>query len=181
MYFIGLAAFFSYKSFAVGEKGVFVEQELVLSVYNSWEKLVEKRASGLHWGLDVTIYLNKAVDVYYFNAMCYRDECSDADEEPTGDNRYRKYPEGTMLVKENYHALESTKAGELHSLTVMIKRAANYDTENGDWQYFELIQQRDGRFLVNLEGSHGNKGVAQNCSGCHFGAKDRDFVFSTFY
>jgi hypothetical protein len=80
-----------------------------------------------------------------------------------------KFPAGSMIVKEKHGSLDTTATPEV--LTVMIKRDAGYDPENGDWEYLVLT----GGATKIVE-----QGKLTRCSGCHKWYKHNDFVTRTY-
>lgn len=81
------------------------------------------------------------------------------------EQRWPRFPAGSLIVKEKLPGRDEGVAPEL--LTVMLKREAGYDPEGGDWEYVVL----DGRG----EGVRA-RGKLESCRGCHLSAKDTDFV-----
>ncbi len=74
------------------------------------------------------------------------------------------YPEGAVIVKSKLESKESPKA---ILYTVMRKREAGYDPENGDWEYAVL----EGRFNRVL-----SRGRIDSCIDCHQNYKETDHV-----
>jgi hypothetical protein len=75
-----------------------------------------------------------------------------------------KFPEGSIIVKEKYPAVDHV-APEL--LTVMRKREAGYNQKNGDWEYMVF----DGAATKVLV-----RGKLEPCQGCHLMHEQTDFV-----
>ena len=76
-----------------------------------------------------------------------------------------RFPQGSVIVKEKLANKDST-APEL--LTVMIKREAGYNPENGDWEYMAL--DGTGKEVRS-------SGRLESCQSCHMMVKDTDYVF----
>jgi hypothetical protein len=74
------------------------------------------------------------------------------------------FPEGSVIVKEKLKAADSTTP-EL--LTVMIKREAGYNPDNGDWEFLVM----DGK-AEKVQAS----GRLENCQACHQQEKATDYV-----
>ena len=77
------------------------------------------------------------------------------------------FPEGSILVKEAYKNSGGNK-GALSNLTIMVKREAGYDPDNGDWEYL----------MTNAAKSIQRQGPLDMCIGCHSAASSTDFVFT---
>ena len=75
-----------------------------------------------------------------------------------------KFPVGSVIVKEK---LSTPKSTEPELLTVMVKREAGYDRDNGDWEYVVF----DGAG-AKVEA----RGKLENCQACHVGYRETDFV-----
>ena len=78
------------------------------------------------------------------------------------------YPQGTVVVKESYKRGSSGGKGDLAALTVMVKREAGYDPENGDWEYAMATPA----MKIQAQGKLGM------CINCHAAAFDDDYVFT---
>lgn len=76
------------------------------------------------------------------------------------------YPVGSIIVKESYRNSGGSK-GSLTGITVMAKRSAGYDPENGDWEYLMLTS----KMWVQA------RGKLSACISCHLAA-DNDLVFT---
>jgi hypothetical protein len=76
-----------------------------------------------------------------------------------------RFETGTVIVKEKMTTAKAKT--EPHELGVMIKRAAGYAPEGGDWQYL----------FVNSVGTVREAQATVNCAGCHKSAAGRDYVF----
>ncbi len=82
-----------------------------------------------------------------------------------------KYPVGTVVVK------RSTSPGGLDETTAMVKRGGNFDSDNGDWEYFMLmpngsIGEDNG---MPMRGANLMNGM---CKGCHGAAASKDYIFT---
>jgi len=78
------------------------------------------------------------------------------------------FPQGSVIVKQKLPTKDSTSP-EL--LTVMIKREAGFNPENGDWEYMAV----DGAGKQVLA-----RGKLENCQACHTTVKDVDFVYRSY-
>jgi hypothetical protein len=79
-----------------------------------------------------------------------------------------RFPKGSVIVKEKLPSKESSSP-EL--LTVMIKREAGYNPDNGDWEYMAV----DGAGKEVQA-----RGRLENCQACHTVVKDADFVYRSY-
>lgn len=79
------------------------------------------------------------------------------------------YPVGTIFVKNSYPAKDGRMA-DLSGVTVMVKRDARYDADNGDWEYINLNASLDIR----------GQGTISGCISCHSVATDRDYIFGGY-
>ncbi|PKL10110.1 MAG: hypothetical protein CVV51_00265 [Spirochaetae bacterium HGW-Spirochaetae-7] len=66
------------------------------------------------------------------------------------------YPEGTVLLKETFKDVDGKK-GKLTDIFVMVKRDANYNPENNNWEYIRL----------NSTGKITTQGTVAMCIECH--------------
>ncbi len=86
------------------------------------------------------------------------------------------YPEGTVVVKEQYKTKDSYESGSKPDLSIMIKLAKGASPPTGDWGYVT-----DFRRKIHS----GRSSNAEFCGGCHSAAnlKKNDYVFmnSTTY
>jgi hypothetical protein len=80
------------------------------------------------------------------------------------EEKFPHFPQGSVIVKEKLPSKDSTKP-EL--LTVMMKREAGYNPQNGDWEYMAL----DGTGKEVHE-----RGRIESCQSCHMMVKDTDYV-----
>jgi len=76
------------------------------------------------------------------------------------------YPVGSVIIKESYSADDGAK-GILKSITIMVKREAGYDPDNGDWEY----AMTDENLKVSRQGK------INMCISCHSVMSDKDFTF----
>ena len=82
--------------------------------------------------------------------------------------KHPRFPLGSVIVKEKLPYKES-KSPEL--LTLMIKREAGYNPENGDWEFMAT----DGTGKEIHE-----RGRLEKCQSCHVMEKDTDYVARTY-
>jgi hypothetical protein len=78
------------------------------------------------------------------------------------------FPVGTVIVKEKRHAAD---AADPELLTVMLKRARDYNPETGDWEFAVL----DGK-AVEVQA----QGRLENCMACHKTIAASDYVFRPY-
>jgi len=78
------------------------------------------------------------------------------------------FPQGSIIVKEKLPAKDSTSP-EL--LTVMMKREAGFNPENGDWEY--LVFDGAGKQVQT-------RGRLDNCQACHTMVAPTDFVYRNY-
>ena len=94
---------------------------------------------------------------------------------------------GALVIKRNYGPEGVTvdevlgdPAGHLAAVTIMFRREAGYDDENGDWFWAKYLP--DGSLDVNPAGvplaGRVAKGADTGCIACHQGAGD-DLLFTT--
>jgi hypothetical protein len=76
------------------------------------------------------------------------------------------FPEGSIIVKTKRYA-RSLVSNDPDALTVMIKRAKDYNLESRDWEY--LVLDGPGTKIVE-------RGKLSKCNYCHNQFKDTDFV-----
>ena len=87
---------------------------------------------------------------------------------PLLEQKVPAFPPGAVIVKEKLKEQTSDKP-EL--LTVMVKRAAGFDTENGDWEYYT--------FSGDAKKVHAS-GKLKNCQSCHIPQKENGYVFRDY-
>ncbi len=81
-----------------------------------------------------------------------------------------KYPEGTIIVKEEYKTESAWKAQNKPSIKLMVKLKADESPETGDWGFASKLN------IDKL--AKGKSGKAKFCAGCHvFVAAQGDYVF----
>lgn len=149
-------------------------KEFGLDQYPFWIALTGYERSALHWDQFVRVYINQGTNVYQWNYLQFlREYLQDYDEDPPQID-YQKYPEGTVIAKENY-AAEHGLPTQLLTLTVMVKRAKNYYAKGGNWEYIQF----SSKGKVMLRGSGQNPQVQKACASCHQNVAQRDFIFST--
>jgi hypothetical protein len=76
------------------------------------------------------------------------------------------YPVGTVIVKDSFKNAGGAK-GALSAVTLMVKRSAQYDPGNGNWEYIMLTPKMKVQAQGRLSG----------CISCHLAA-DADLVFT---
>ena len=79
-----------------------------------------------------------------------------------------RFPQGSVIVKEKLPSIDSTSP-EL--LTVMVKREAGYNPENGDWDY--MVFDGTGKEVQA-------RGKLEKCQNCHSMAEHSDFVYRNY-
>ena len=94
---------------------------------------------------------------------------------------------GELVVKRNYGGdgldiddVINDPDRYLEAVTVMFRREAGYDSENGDWFYVKYAP--DGSILNNPKGmplaGRVAKGMPTGCIACHKAASGGDFIFN---
>jgi len=83
--------------------------------------------------------------------------------------RYPKFPEGSIIVKEKLSDVTSV-VPEL--MTVMVKRGNGFDSQNGNWEYW--IMSGDGSTLEKPAN-------VASCQSCHQRQKNTDFVSRAYF
>jgi len=78
------------------------------------------------------------------------------------------FPKGSIIVKQK---LTTKSATDPELLTVMIKRDAEFDPSNGDWEY--MVFDGTGKTVQA-------QGKLENCQSCHLRVKDTDYVNRTY-
>ena len=119
---------------------VLVDPELTMLCVKPTAEQVRaaREASGPHAQAEINVYMNRRAAEAF-------------------EQRAERYPVGSIIVKEKLYLSEG--------LGGMIKRAAGYDPEHGDWEYF-------------FKDSNGiETGRISSCRHCHSAAAARDYVF----
>jgi hypothetical protein len=143
---------------------------------NNWRRLSGYEYSALHWEQFVVVYINKHSSVYAGNHLEFM-RVFEEDLDPEEDDiHYQPYPVGTILLKESF-LNEDSRPGQSLLLAGMIKREAGYDSEFGDWEYFQSAQ--NGQLLIN--GNSKSADIRETCVSCHSNIQEKDFVFATQY
>lgn len=163
---------FEIQPFAI-PKGV---PEIHKQYRSKWSRLSGFELSGLHWNQFVVVYTNIGAKTYHANFFEYIKELELIEEDEDYEATYSNYPEGTVVLKENY-LIGDGVPGDPTSLTVMIKRSPSVSPKAGNWEYIE--SDVSGNIIVRGEAE--NPVIKQRCSGCHENIKERDYIFSTFY
>ncbi|MBR9828234.1 MAG: cytochrome P460 family protein [Oceanospirillales bacterium] len=94
---------------------------------------------------------------------------------------------GPLIVKRNYGGdgididdVINDPKRYLQAVTIMLKREAGYDAENGDWFYVKYDAR--GNVMKNPKGmslaGRVAKGMQTGCIACHKTAEGGDFVFN---
>ena len=78
------------------------------------------------------------------------------------------FPEGSIVVKDTFYLTDEGGIGERWNITVMKKREAGYDPDNGDWEYATAGPRKDIRV----------RGRWNLCIDCHLDALSTDYVFT---
>lgn len=82
--------------------------------------------------------------------------------------RQLPFPEGTIIVKDTFHLTPEGGKGKRWNITVMRKREAGYDPQEGDWEYATAGARKNLRV----------RGRWKLCIDCHRIAADKDYVFT---
>jgi hypothetical protein len=125
--------------------------------YQTWKKVNTSTISG-----DETGVLGSAHE----GSAGFREVYVNATGEAVSGGASLPYPVGSVIVKESFKNAGGSK-GDLSSVTIMAKREAGYDPDNGDWEYLML----NPRMKVQAQGR------LSGCISCHLAA-DSDFVFT---
>ena len=80
-----------------------------------------------------------------------------------------EFPVGTILVKNSFEDAGGSP-GDLANVTVMVKREAGFDPENGDWEYMVLTSTMRVR----------SQGVINNCVAFHSIVAANDYAFLSY-
>lgn len=88
--------------------------------------------------------------------------------QPMLEEREPRFPNGSIIVKEKLVAVDNP---DPELLTVMIKRAAGFNPELGDWEF--LVTSGDGQLIQA-------RGRLENCQRCHSSQSSEDFVFRDY-
>lgn len=149
-----------------------VELSLLFKDYRkNYQNLTGFEFSGLHWEQIVNVFLNQAVDVYEHNYECHKALLKEEDAEV----EFRRYPKGTIFIKENYFKDENRKPKLPSSITAMIKHEPGFDPKYGDWEYIQYSPNGDMIF----RGKSDNPTVKAMCFDCHANMAERDFIYTT--
>ncbi|MCM8535960.1 MAG: cytochrome P460 family protein [Lentisphaeraceae bacterium] len=157
-------------------------QKLTKDYRKNWTRLTNYEFSGLHWKQFIVIYVNKEplnyVKNYIEYGRMYLDEDEDEEDEDEEDedeeSNFIKYPTGTIFLKEHFFSNKG-KPNIPMSTTLMIKREAGFDPENGDWEYMQYTKEG----IETMRGKADNPVIKINCSDCHKNMAERDYVFAT--
>lgn len=130
-----------------------------LSSYETWTKVNDETITG-----DATGTLGQQV---HEGAGGFREVFVNSVGEPVfAGEASTPFPVGTIIVKESYPDAGGSK-GDLSTLTVMVKREAGYDADNGDWEWVMLGPDMGIR----------TQGALASCYQCHAVAADTDYSF----
>lgn len=141
----------------------------------TYEQVAGPLFSGMHWNHFIRVYSKHGTAAYRHNSQEFqRYYQSDEDwMEDLPEPDYRTYPVGSVIIKENFWEVDN-QPGKAHALTIMVKRAAGFDPDHGDWEYIEL----DRKGVERLRGNARQSEVALRCANCHESVKDRDYIFA---
>ena len=167
--------------------------EKIKDYRTKYKRVTQLQKSALHWNMGIVVYINQAKKTYAHNFITYQaefeglgEEEDDEEEEDEGKSsgpKYKFYPPGTIIVKEQYvlgkeHYLnEQGIPNDPITLAIMIKEKPGYDKSHGDWRYIQL--SKDGNEM--FEGKGGVGVVKSQCGDCHKNVANRDFIYHTFY
>ena len=138
-----------------------------------WEAMEALRLAG---SLEVTAFPYEGTDPHGYWLETFYTEATI--EGHTGDLIIKRNygPEGVELAD-----VMADPAGHLGAITIMFRRAEDYDPETGNWFYVKYLpdgtldQNPAGLRLAGLVG----KGADAGCIACHQGADGEDFLFTT--
>lgn len=137
------------------------------SYARDYERVVSARLSTLHWGREVSIWINRDADRY---RQGVRQGAAERAGEEIG--AYAAYADGTVLVKEQ----RVTGGGGGAGWSIMIRDRAKASPIGGPWRYIEVDADR----RVLLDGTGADPQVAARCAICHQQISARDFLFHNF-
>ena len=149
-----------------------------------FQRLTGLEKSALHWNQGIVVYCNICQDVYTNNYIEFlRDFNDDGDEEEEkeGKSRYKKYPAGTVIVKDHfplgkrYFLDEGAVPTDPTTIAVMIKHKKGYDPIHDDWQYGYFMPS--GQVIAIGKGEDSQ--IKKLCSDCHRNIRSRDHIFSS--
>ena len=123
--------------------------------YKSWRTVSDEPSTGPSLGLGA---VHKGPDGY---RMVYVNDV--AHDTITGEGPY-EYPEGTVIVKEQYEDRAAWESGEGAEVTVSLKVADVPEAGGDNWQW--------------AAGYKSDAGDSQFCSSCHSIPFAKDYVFS---
>ncbi len=157
-----------------------IQLQTQLSSYRkNWTRLTGFEFSGLHWNQFVSIYVNKGAEIYkanYFEYVRLYQDDDEEEEENDTENQFQAYEVGTIFLKEGYLS-QGGRPGAPASLTIMVKKPSGFDSEGGDWEYW----QTDVQGQVVMRGSSKDPLIKKVCSDCHKNMAERDYIFSTYF
>lgn len=122
---------------------------------------------GPHANASVVIYMNDAA------ATAFRAKAA-------------AYPVGAVVIKEKKLGAHHDEAGNWvpaagDGVGGMIKRAAGYDPEHGDWEYFYFDQSSAYDMSTVVKPAFKvESGRIASCAQCHDAAKRTDYVFGSW-
>lgn len=139
----------------------------ILGEYQTaYQRVAAAQRSTLHWGREVTIFINR-------DAVRYRDNVRRGIAERAGEvvDGFVPYDPGTVVVKE--HRIVSGGEPDSWSLMIRLPKAAPI---GGPWRYIELAADR----RVLLDGTGADPQVLTRCAVCHQQISARDYLFHSF-
>lgn len=140
----------------------------ILDTYAAgYQQVASARLSTLHWGREVSIWINR-------DAGRYRQGVRQGAAERAGEEAgaFAKYADGTVLVKEQ----RLTGGGSGAGWSIMIRDSSKAAPFGGPWRYIEVDADR----RVLLDGTGADPQVAARCAICHQQISARDFLFHNF-
>ena len=156
----------------ITKQAVQVNPELAMLCVGVSQKQVEaaRAKDGPHANTAVLIYMNDPAAAT-FNAKA------------------KSYPVGSVVVKQKMIEAYRDEHGDYgvhgspQGVGGMIKRAAGFDPEHGDWEYFYFegeVRSVSGAAFAYEKPRQIESGRIASCVGCHAAAKGTDYVFGTW-
>lgn len=174
---------FSYSNAPVIQSPKHQDLYKIIKNYKKYKQMCDLTFSGMHWNHNVVIYLNKGSEDYIHNFSVIEflsdEELAEDFEEEHGEEAlqkaliFRKYPVGTIMIKEHYLTNDSSKSPI--SYAIMIKREKGFNQNSNDWEYAWVAKDNS----ILLRGVDDSKVVKNTCHNCHYSVKERDFIFGT--
>lgn len=157
-------------------------QDELANYRNTWDRMTGFEYSGLHWNQFIVVYLNKGSESYRNNYSEYLRFFQDMDDEEYEDEdeipgpKFKPYPTGTIVLKENFLASDGSPNTPV-SVTMMVKKEAGYDDAAGNWEYVQF----DPTGNVIMKGNSQDPVINKACASCHINIASRDYIFANYF